>query len=655
MSSRERPFYITTPIYYVNDRPHIGHTYTTVVTDVLARYHRMLGHEVRFLTGTDEHGQKLERAAAKLGITPKELCDRNAERFRDLWRTFDITQDDFIRTTEARHRRGVELLFRTIRDKDDIYLGKYSGYYCTGCEATYPESQVKDGVCPDQGHPVEKIEEPSYFFRLSKYQEPLLQLYRERPEFVRPESRLNEVVSFVESGLRDLSISRTTFRWGIPVPDDPQHVIYVWFDALSNYITALGYGGATADYDRFWPAIHVVGKDILRFHAVYWPAFLLSAGLPVPECILGHGWWLRDDAKMSKSFGNVVRPEPLVETFGVDAVRYFLLRDMSFGMDASYSDEALVDRINSDLANDLGNLTSRLLTMLDRYRDGSLPGPGTPGEAEEALRASAEKAVEGYRRHFDAYRFDRGLASLWELIGELNRYLVRQEPWKLAADEAAAGRLDTVLHHAAQGLAVAAACLAPVMPSKARELWESLGGRGDPAATRLDGLLWSLLPPGGKVRRGESLFPRIDKKAYFASTEETNMEERPAEEKKPAPAPAPEPEAKAEDGRISIDDFMKVDLRVAKVIVAEKIENADKLLRLEVDLGNGEKRQIVAGVAQKYTPEDLLGRTIVVVANLKPAKLRGVESQGMLLAADAGGVPIVASFEESVEPGTRVR
>ncbi len=636
--SAKPTYYVTTPIYYVNDEPHIGHTYTTVVADAVARYRRLTGWDVRFLTGTDEHGQKIERAAAKLGITPIALADRVVARYHALWKSLSISHDDFVRTTEPRHRAGVDLLIRRMQEAGDVYLGAYEGMYCAGCEAFYPESQIVDGRCPDQGHPVERVAESSYFFRLSKYQAPLLDLYRSHPEFVRPASRRNEVAAFVEAGLKDLSISRTSLRWGIPWPGDPAHVVYVWVDALTNYISALGFGGKDpAETMRYWPAqVHLVGKDILRFHAVYWPAFLMSAGLPLPECIFAHGWWLRDEAKMSKSLGNVVRPEPLLGTFGADGLRYFLLREMTFGLDGSYSDEQLLDRYNGDLANDLGNLTSRVLALLESGCGGALPPPGDRPEARELEPAAAE-AHRAWRAAFDAFDFSGALAAVWKLGAEANRFLVRHAPWALAKDPAQSPRHAAVLRGAAEALYQIASMASPAMPAACAEIASRLGTS---LPVDLSRFRWGLLPASGPVRRGDALFARVDKTLYFQET-------RTVDEKTPETA-------RTEEGLLSIDDFMKVDLRVAKVVEVERVPGADKLLKLRVDLGS-ETRQIVAGIAKAYEPEALVGKTIVVVANLKPARLRGVESQGMLLAADLGGRPIVATFEEEVVPGTRVR
>ena len=637
-------FYVTTPIYYVNDVPHIGHTYTTVVADVVARYRRMIGEKVYFLTGTDEHGQKIERAALKQGIAPLELADRVVARYHDLWKLLDITNDDFIRTSEPRHHRGVEKIFRRIQDAGDIYLDSYEGMYCTGCESFYPESQIVDGRCPEQGHPVEKVREESYFFRLSRYQQPLLELYEKHPQFVRPDFRLNEVRRFVEMGLKDLSISRTAFKWGIPVPGNDRHVIYVWFDALSNYVTALAYAGGSPLYDACWPAdLHLVGKDILRFHAVYWPAFLMSAGLPLPRTVFAHGWWLRSDAKMSKSTGNIVDPLPLIADFGADGLRYFLLREMAFGQDAQFSEEALVDRINNDLANDLGNLLSRLLKMIEDYRGGMVPAaPGAPGE----LAGPAAHAVSEFRAAFDECRFHDGLSAIGALVGETNRFLVRWEPWSLAKDASRGAQLDMVLHNAAEALRLVAVALSPVMPGAAQEIWRQLGCAGQVSECRADALAWGGLRPGQKASRGAALFPRIDKAAYF---KETKMEQPPS-----TPATAASPAAPPASETITIDDFMKVKLRVGRILEAEKVAGADKLLKLLVDIG-AEKRTVLAGIALQYAPESLVGKSIILVANLAPRKMRGIESQGMILAADADGKPIVAGFDSEVPPGATVR
>ncbi len=635
-----KPFYLTTPIYYVNDEPHIGHSYTTVVADTVARYRRATGWDVRFLTGTDEHGQKIERAAAKLGIAPIALADRVVSRYEALWKRLSISHDDFIRTTEARHRRGVDRLIEKMTAAGDIYLGSYDGMYCAGCEAFYPESQIVDGKCPDQGHPVEPVREASYFFRLSKYQEPLLAWIDANPNAIRPLSRRNEVRAFIASGLKDLSISRTTIHWGIPWPHDPAHIVYVWVDALTNYMSALGFGSDDETlFSRYWPAaVHLVGKDIVRFHAVYWPAFLLSAGLPLPECIFAHGWWLKDEAKMSKSLGNVVRPGALLDAVGPDALRYFLLREMSFGLDGSYSDEQLLDRYNGDLANELGNVSSRVLTLCDTGFSGRIPPPSTRPEASELLPAARE-AHTAWRAAFDDYDFSSGLAAAWKLAAELNRFLQGHAPWALAKDPTASDRHAAVLRGAAEALLQIAAMASPAMPGACAEIASRLG---TVIPEDLSSFHWGLLPADAPIVKRGPLFPRVDKAGYFEETKTVTE-----------PTPAPEP-AVAGPELLTIDDFLRIDLRVALVTQAERIEGADKLLKLQLEVG-GQIRQIVAGIAKAYTPEQLVGKKIVVVCNLKPAKLRGVESQGMLLAADLDGRPIIATFEEDVKPGTRVR
>jgi methionyl-tRNA synthetase len=645
-------FYVTTPIYYVNDEPHIGHTYTTVVADTLARYKRATGWDVRFLTGTDEHGQKIERAAAKLGIAPIALADRVVARYHELWKRLSISHDDFIRTTEPRHAQGVNKLIERMSAAGDIYQGSYDGMYCAGCEAFYPASQIKNGRCPEQGHPVEPLKESSYFFRLSKYQQPLLDWIDAHPNAIRPVTRRNEVRAFIASGLKDLSISRTTLRWGIPWPGDGAHTVYVWVDALTNYLSALGFGSSdTALETRYWPAqVHLVGKDIVRFHAVYWPAFLMSAGLPLPECIYAHGWWLRDEAKMSKSLGNVVRPGPLLDAVGPDALRYFLLREMTFGLDGTYSDEQLLDRYNGDLANELGNVTSRIIALCDTGCGGQLPPPSSRAEAFE-LRDSAAQAHAAWRAAFDDYDFSTGLAAIWKLAADLNRFLQAHAPWALAKDPAAADAHGAVLRGAAEALLQIASMASPALPGACSEIASRLG---TVIPNDISVFRWGLLPVSAPVAKRGPLFARVDKAGYF---QETHVSESQPPTPSPAPATTPAAATGAAAGlpdTITIDDFLRVDLRVARVLAAERIEGADKLLKLHLDLG-GSTRQIVAGIAKAYTPEQLVGKSIVVVANLKPAKLRGVESQGMLLAADLDGRPIVATFEEAVQPGTRVR
>jgi len=670
--SQGQPFYVTTPIYYVNDVPHIGHTYTTIVADVIARYKRMRGFDVRFVTGTDEHGINIQRAADKKGIKPIELADQVVARYHDLWgpEKLGITHDDFIRTTQPRHHDAVQRLFRKVREAGDIYEGSYAGWYCPSCEAFYPESQLAEGKCPVHERPTEWLEEPSYFFRLSKYQQPLLDLYAERPEFVMPAGRRNEIVSFVQSGLKDLSVSRATVTWGIPVPDTPGQVIYVWFDALTNYISALGYGSPDPGlYRRFWdtgekagrwsvaPAVHLVGKDILRFHSVYWPAFLMSAGEPIPRTVFAHGWWLNDEKKMSKTTGNVIRPGPLLAVFGADALRHFLMREMTFGLDGSFSYEAVVERVNADLANNLGNLLSRVVTLVSRLPGGRVPqyfGEALP-EAE-SIRTRGRETHRGFMRAFDACDFSVGLATVWSLLDEINRLLVVHQPWRTAADRTQEKISSSVLHEAAAALRMTAALISPVCPALAREIWSQLGLDGDPGAVRLDSLAWEEMT-STEVRPGKPLYSRIEKARALAEIERLAREDAttpPITRGAPAKSKEKTMEAVPPAGLITIDQFMNADLRVAKVESAERVAGAKKLLRLIVDLGT-EKRQIVAGIAEVYAPEDLVGKLLVVVVNLQPAVVRGVESRGMLLAADAPGRPIIATFETPVPPGTRVR
>ena len=640
----EKPFYITTPIYYINARPHMGHAYTTMVADAVARSRRLLGQEVFFLTGTDEHGQKVERAAQKAGSRTAGFADDVAASFQQMCRDLLITNDDFIRTTEPRHHRAAQELWRRVDKKGDIYKGDYEGWYCTVDEIFVPETQLVDGKCPTCDSRVERLKEESYYFRLSKYRQPLLDFYAANPTFVQPDFRFNEVRTFVEAGLQDLSISRTSFQWGIPVPGDPKHVMYVWFDALTNYLTALGFGSddpqTASRIERFWPVvIHLIGKEILRQHAVYWPAFLMAAGLKAPDRIFAHGWWLMGGAKMSKSVGNIARYQDYVQVFGVDALRYFVMREMSLGQDANFSDAGMLKRFNADLANDLGNLVSRTTTMIHKYSGGVVPDAhrSSRDDLDAQLREQVQATIASVVDKFETFQITLALQDIWELVRAVNQYIVKREPWSLAKRREARPVLEGTLYQAGDALRVTAALIDPVMPQAAERIRAMLGLPQEP---------WSNLKPdtlrtGTRLGPTEPLFPRIEKtvEELRAMTSQENTASH-------------EPAA---DDRISIDDFKRIELRVARVLEAEAVPKSKKLLKLTVDTGS-DQRIIVAGIAEAYQPEQLIGRTVVIVANLQPAKLMGLESHGMVLAASPdGGAPILIGCDAAVAPGTRVR
>ena len=638
--------YLTTPIYYVNDLPHIGHIYTTTVADTLARYRRLAGQDVYFLTGTDEHGQNIERAARKEGIEPLALADRVVSRYYAMRDRMGFSYDDFIRTSEERHHRGVFEMIRRIEAAGDFYTARHEGWYCPPCETFYTEKELVVGkTCPIHGTPVEWQSEENVFFRLSKYQQPLLDLYQKHPEFVRPASRLNEVRSFVESGLRDLSVSRANVEWGIPFPGLPGQTVYVWLDALTNYISALGLGGPDEElYRKFWEQgdarIHLIGKDILRFHAVYWPAFLMSAGMPLPSTVWAHGWWQRDGRKVSKSAGNVVRPDELISRFGSDSVRYFLLREMVFGQDANFSDEGFVDRYNSDLANDLGNTVSRLVTLSRRAFDGM-----TPPEVctDNPLAPVAAQVSREYRTSMEDLAFSRALESLWRLLAETNQYIVSQEPWKLIKTEGASQKLARILWAGLESVRIVATGLLPFMPRVAPQVLAAVGTVIPP--TSLEAMKWGGqdgTPTDAILPEPAPLFPRIDKEAYFG-------EAKAQEKEKTMETAAPE------KSLVSIDQFFQAELKVATITTAEPVPKSNKLLKMTVDVGEENPRTIVAGIALAYKPEDLVGKQVVVVANLQPAKLMGVESQGMVLAASLDGKPVLLHPDAQVPNGTRVK
>ncbi|HHT05106.1 MAG TPA: methionine--tRNA ligase [Hydrogenispora sp.] len=643
-------FYVTTPIYYPSDNLHIGHAYTTVVADALARYHRLLGEEVYFLTGTDEHGQKIQRRAEAAGKTPQAFVDEIVDNIKSLWKLLKISNDDFIRTTESRHSEKVQRIFQRLYEQGDIYKSEYEGLYCTPCEAFLLERQLVEGKCPDCGREVEKVREESYFFRLSKYADRLMAHIEANPDFIQPVSRKNEMINnFLRPGLEDLCVSRTTFSWGIPVPFDQKHVIYVWLDALTNYITALGYPDDVDEgslFARFWPAnLHLVGKEIVRFHTIIWPIILMALDLPLPKQVFGHGWLVLDGGKMSKSKGNVIDPVVLVEKYGLDAIRYYLLREVAFGADGVYSEEALVLRINTDLANDLGNLLHRSLSMVEKFAGGVVPAPSEYGPLEEALIEEANLTIEKVQKHMDKLEVSDALAAIFALIGRANKYIDEAAPWSLNK-QGNRERLGTVLYTMVEVIRLSAVLLTPFLVETPTRIFAQLGLDTDPAAQGLmAGGKWGQYPAGTKVRKGAPIFPRIDWEKEAEAVKEKPAPEQP---KKKAASPA------AEQEQITIDEFAKIQLRVAKVLSAEKVEGADKLLRLQVRLGS-EERQIVAGIAKYYQPEELVGKEIVIVANLKPAKLRGILSQGMILAAGDGDNLALVVPEKAVGDGAEVR
>jgi methionyl-tRNA synthetase len=639
----ERTFYVSTPIYYVNDVLHIGHAYTTIIADALARFNRLYGKEVFFLTGTDEHGQKIERAAAERGIAPLELANQVVGHSKELWRALNISYDFFIRTTEPFHERGVQKIFLKLKEKGDIYKGTYQGWYCVSDEnflaEEVPFEPEGDKVCSDCGKRAVLVSEETYFFRLSQYQKSLLDFYSQNPEFVRPASRMNEVASFVRQGLKDLSITRTTVKWGVPVPDDPGHTIYVWFDALHNYLTGAGYDWDLEKFKKFWPAtIHLIGKDILRFHAIFWPAFLMAAGFPLPRTVFGHGWWLRDDAKMSKSKGNVLDPYVILKTFGPDPLRYFLLREIPIGLDGNFSHEGFLHRVNSDLANDLGNLVHRTLTMIQGYFKGSIEEPADEEDRDAGVRKDFEALKARTAEHFENYAVSRALEEIWAYINSVNRYLAENEPWKLAQDDSQKKRLARILYQTAAAIRGIAFLIFPVMPSSAEKIWNFLGESRRIADESFNEFRFDGLAPGRKIQRAKPLFPRVALEDFLKDE-----------------SPQPEPDKKEITmDIITFEEFKRMDLRVGEILKAEKVPGTEKLLKIEVDIGT-EKRQMVAGVADTYSPEELIGKKLVVIVNLKPAVIRGIESQAMLLAAEIGGKAIIPFFDRDVPAGAKVR
>ena len=645
----EKTFYITTPIYYPSNKLHVGNSYTTVAADAIARFKRLTGYRVWFLTGTDEHGQKIQRQAEAAGKAPMAFVDEIVAWIKELWEDLDIEYDDFIRTTEPRHKEKVARIFTHFHEQGDIYKGKYEGWYCTPCEAYWTERQLVDCKCPDCGRDVEMIAENAYFFRMSKYAGRLQDYIEAHPEFIQPVSRKNEMVNnFLKPGLEDLCVSRTSFDWGIPVPFDPEHVIYVWLDALSNYITALGYGEEGSLFETFWPAdVQLIGKDILRFHTIYWPIFLMALDQPLPKTVFGHGWLMLQEGKMSKSRGNAIDPRILASRYSSDALRYFLLREIPFGQDGIFSLENFITRINTDLANDLGNLVSRTLTMAERYFDGVLPEPSSAGNSDAELRAVALATPAAVESYTDQLKISDALAELWKLVRRSNKYIDENMPWDLARDPAKEPRLGTVIYNLIESIRFIAVMLQPFMPRTPERIWEQIGLKDNSTLQGWPSLMtWGALKPGLVVERGEDLFPRLNLQAEIREMQGSQPADRDS---------GGGVEAEETEGLINLEQFQQVDLRVAKIVAAEKLPKADKLLKVEVEIGEDDLRQVVAGIAEHYRPEDLIGKQVLFVANLKPVKLRGVLSQGMLLAATTeDGRLALTTVDRDISSGSRV-